>query len=88
MSSEDIKKIGVRSMGQRNFIYEEIIKLEKKRFLDTKDQSIYLKFKNLDLSSIRHIRIGNWVESLCSSDLIKKTYLSENSDFLECTLFF
>ena len=49
---------------------------------DQKQQSIFLKFSKLDVSNNKHIKMGNWVESLCDVEQIQKTYLSNNLDSL------
>jgi hypothetical protein len=41
-----------------------------------------LKFSKLDVSNNKHIKMGNWVESLCDVEQIQKTYLSNNLDSL------
>jgi hypothetical protein len=82
LGSEDLKKLNVKSMGHRAHIRDELDRLENQTAFDGKQMSIYLKFKNLDFSNNRHIKMGNWVESLCDVDSIQQTYLSQNVDNL------
>jgi len=82
LSLDDLKGFGLKSMGQRAHVKEEIEKLQQNRYFDSKQQSIYLKFSKIDMSNNKFVRMGNWVESLCDEKLIKQTYLSPNLEIL------
>jgi hypothetical protein len=77
MNDEQLKAIGIKSLGKRLKLQKEIEKLKVKRTYSLNEHFVMSKFEKMDPKFLKSVgNVDDKVQSLCDVEEIKKTYLS------------